>query len=88
MVRLFLSEMQNSWCGHHSFCHDVKGHAPEGLAVSFVTQLEFGNGHEQLRVGMGGTLFVVKVIHGTERLYVMLDGNFVFNFTSKRRVIK
>ena len=53
--------------------HDVEDHAAKGLADGVVTQLELGDGHEQLGIGVGGALLVVEVAHGAERLHVVLD---------------
>src|SRR3546814_12553619 len=52
--------------------HDVEGHAAEDFGVRVVAEFELPCNEEQLLVGVGAALVVVQVLHGAQRLHVVL----------------
>src|SRR3546814_4476848 len=55
--------------------HDVEGHAAEDFGVRVVAGFELPCNEEQLPVGVVAALVVVQVLHGAQRLNVVLAVN-------------
>src|SRR3546814_5015491 len=53
-------------------CSSDLGHAAEDFGVRVVAEFELPCNEEQLLVGVGAALVVVQVLHGAQRLHVVL----------------